>query len=117
MTKDESFKEATEFVKSRSTRHALERVLKAVQLHLPPDGISERDAMGMIIEAVDPMPDDFDSEKCIKEVMDLFDIAIQTAVLSEYAKSQNSTEWADIMSGLFDSERKAIEAKLRQLIQ
>lgn len=114
MTKDENTKEVPEVVKSRSTRHALARVLKAVQLHLPPDGISEREAMGMIIEAVDPMPDDFDSEKCIKEVMEL--VRLHGAAWFVSGKSQIAKD------GLY-FETKAqghlleIEAKLRQLIQ
>lgn len=108
MTKDENMKEVPEVVKSRSTRHALARVLKAVQLPLPPDGISEREAMGRIIESVDPMPDDFDSEKCIKEVMELVD---------EYARVDYNyaTEFATAKEVL--DAKQAIEAKLRQLIQ
>lgn len=117
MTKDENTKEVPEVVKSRSTRHALERVLKAVQLHLPPDGISERDAMGMIIEAVDPMPDDFDSEKCIKEVMELveshgFECALRRAA-STQGNYRLAKEFEDKAVELFDR----IESKLRELIQ
>lgn len=108
MTKDENIKKETEVVKSRSTRHALARVLKAVQLHMPPDGISERDAMGMIIEAVDPMPDDFDSEKCIKEVMNL---------VADYEQSSYDYEKCYVPKTDKKEAWEAIEAKLRQLIQ
>lgn len=113
MTKEENMKEEPEVVKSRSTRHALARVLKAVQLQLPPDGISERDAMGMIIEAVDPMPDDFDSEKCIKEVMELIELFANAC-----EHDQAASYFGGVASPLsVQSAREAIEAKLRQLIQ
>ena len=117
MTKDEKIKEEQEVVKSRSTRHALERVLKSVQLHMPPDGISERDAMGRIIEAVDPMPDDFDSEKCIKEVMELVYDAIESAKLYEYHSCQSQDDEAIKADAELGKETEAIESKLRELIQ
>lgn len=108
MTKEEKIINTSEYVKSTSTKHALDRVLKAVQLYMPPDGISEREAMGMIIEAVDPMPNDFDAEAKIKEVMELVEAYEETSY--EYEKCYSTESERDVA-------RKAIESKLRELIQ
>ena len=111
--------------KLNAATNALKKVLSAVQRHLPPNGISEREAMGEIIEAVDPWPlgdtvgieSKRTAEDKIKEVMVLVE-KLATDFISVGIANRAGTE-----SARSETQRDArasyaeLESKLRELIK
>lgn len=115
MTADEKLNAAT---------NALKKVLSAVQRHLPPDGISEREAMGEIIEAVDPWPlgdtvgveSKRTAEDKIEEVMGVIDsLAVAATCFGVYRSMGNEEQ----LSARQETSRMRaeIESKLHELIK
>lgn len=112
--------------KLNAATNALKKVLSAVQRHLPPNGISEREAIGEIIEAVDPWPlgDTVSveikrtAEDKIKEVMEL--IATLTTgvhITAKHGATVGDGEDFQAMARATRKAREAVETKLRQLIK
>lgn len=105
--------------KLNAATNALKKVVSAVQRHLPPNGISEREAMGEIIEAVDPWPlydavsaeSKRTAEDKIKEVMELVFVYTKEAINFYGFDNGESTRESN------DAAWRAIEAKLRELIK
>ena len=117
MTADEKLNAAT---------NALKKVLSAVQRHLPPDGISEREAMGEIIEAVDPWPLDetvsAESKRTaddkIREVMGLAkEFALRQADARESRALDEPLNECAALYDLASIAHDALDTKLRQLIK
>lgn len=116
MTADEKLNAAT---------NALKKVLSAVQRHLPPDGISEREAMGEIIEAVDPWPLDETvsakskrtAEDKIKEVMELVDQLSWATETAAYLDNDEERDEFIRVNHHRNQTYAELETKLRQLIK